>query len=412
MLSEGKHSGRATLVFLGSIFGTIAVSVVACLIIAITLVWLAHHWSHSPWLLAAIGLGMIGMVVAVVWRWWRLPAERRFRFSLRGMLVGITVFALWLGVIGVDLLRWGRQATAVVQLYGHGIILPSATLMVPFRDMTGVDVRADAGISALLDHAGSFAGLQWADFRGGGVTDAGLVRVAELERFPKLRSVAFSNCNITDAGLERLAEWKALEEVTFLGCGKITDAGLQHLVDLPRLREVNLMSPSISDGGIAWLQSMPNLQRVHLHETKATEAGVHALYEALPDCFVTWDRASFPGVGQIRQIEVWTKDGNERQLAAIGDRERVAPIKEWFEQYMQRVRNGVWRCDFAEDRGKTRLSVRFEGGHRRLCEIELGNGVYLSPWGGAQTMSSVDDEEIRTLLGVDVTDWHFGGAVE
>ncbi len=373
------------LVFLGSILGTIAVSTVACLVIAVTLAWLMRNWNPATWLLVAVGLGMIGMVVAVVWRWWRLSVERRFRFSLRGMLVGIAVFALWLGVIGVDLLRWGRQVTAVVQLYGQGVVLPSATLMSPFNDMTDVDVLADGGVSALCDHAGSFADLQWAEFRGGGVTDAGLTRVAELERFPKLRLVCFNNCSISDAGLERLAGWKALEVVAVHGCGKITDVGLQYLVDLP------------------------NLQRVELDGTNVTEQGINALCETLPDCLVIWDEVFCPAISQVRRIEIWSKGAPSRQVAVITEVERIESIKKWIDQAT--LFPDGWQRASDDGLPGNSLSVRFVGRRRRLCEIGLGNGMFLSIWRRYRTLAVAEDEEIRVLLGVDATDWNTGGAV-
>jgi Leucine Rich Repeat (LRR) protein len=381
-LTEGQHFRKATLVFLGSILGTMVVSVVACLVIAATLAWLMRNWSPATWLLVAIGLGMIGMMVAVVWRWWRLSVERRFRFSLRGMLVGIAVFALWLGVIGVDLLRWGRQVTAVVQLYGQGVVLPSATLMSPFNDMTDVDVLADSGVSALCDHAGSFADLQWAEFRGGGVTDAGLERAAELGRFPKLRSVAFTNCNITDAGLERLAEWKALEVVAVHGCGKITDVGLQYLVDLP------------------------NLQRVELDGTNVTEQGINALCEALPDCLVIWDEVFCPAISQVRRIEIWSKGAPSRQVAVITEVERIGSIKKWIDQAT--LFPDGWQRASDDGLPGNSLSGRFVGRRRRLCEIGLGNGMFLSIWRRYRTLAVAEDEEIRVLLGVDAGDWDTG----
>ena len=86
-------------VFFGAVLGTTAVSVVASLVIVATLVWLVRQWGPAPWVIWGAGLGLIGSVAGGIWRWWRLPAERRFRFGLRGMLVGITVFAMWMGVV-------------------------------------------------------------------------------------------------------------------------------------------------------------------------------------------------------------------------------------------------------------------------------------------------------------------------
>ncbi|NLS93644.1 MAG: hypothetical protein GXX96_15905 [Planctomycetaceae bacterium] len=89
-------------VFLGSVVGTIVAFLAACFFVVTTLIWLVRQWAPDPWFVWAVGLGLIGTAMVFIWRWWRLPAERRFRFSLRGMLVGFALFALWIGTAGIE----------------------------------------------------------------------------------------------------------------------------------------------------------------------------------------------------------------------------------------------------------------------------------------------------------------------
>ena len=405
------------LVFLGSVLGTVGAACVACSLIVATLGWIVLRWCPAPWVLWAIGLGLAAAVGVAIWRWWRLPAERRFRFSVRGMLIGVTLVALWIGLIGVELLRSGRQAVVVRELAGRGAVVQYYGWD-DRRELVGRIFRCDPhfkvrwicitrnqGLSALLEHADDLPDLDCVTFEGANVTDASLAHAEELNRFPKLSQCLFNSCQVTGAGLERLAALRTLEAVSLYDCGKVTDSGVAHIAQLTQLRELRLADIPISDAGMVQLRNMPNLSRLILRQTEVTEEGILALCEGLPDCLVTWEKAWFPVVSQIQEIEIWTRESPQQQLATITDRERIKTIKEWLDQYNERFYGTGGHFQHLRD---TSLSVRFEGRRRRLCEIGLGNGMYLSYWGNRHQMPSADDEEIRGLLGVDGADWNTG----
>jgi hypothetical protein len=439
------------LIFFGSILGTLVAFLVACFVVVTTLIWLVRQWEPAPWMVWAVGLGMMGAAVAVIWRWWRLPAERRFRFSMQGMLVGITLFALWFGTAGMDLLRWGRTAAVIRDLWGHGVTVEYhdyAQPRGPLRDLSrrrfgydlfegvhAVEIHRDQGLAALLEHKDDLPDLEYVSFWDGRVTDDGIAGVKGLNEFPNLRVGFFSGCAITDSGLEGLTDWQRLEELHLYDCAKITDAGLTHLQDLPNLRLLTLAQENngkmpvtdaglahvaglhqlqqlwivripVTDDGIAQLQDMKSLESIHFMQTKVTEEGVNAVCEALPDCLVSWENAKFPALCQIRQIDIWKVEPEESLLATITDVDRVAAIKEWLdEDGKQRYLGSEWGRDGS---GGTNLSVRLEGHRRRLCEIGLGNGVYHSAWGDYCRLSPEAEEEIRGLLGVDAAEWRTG----
>jgi hypothetical protein len=442
-------------IFWGSILGTAVAILVACLAVVMTLFWLIRTWHPAPWVVWGVGLGLAVASVAVIWRWWRLPAERRFRFGMRGMLVGMTLFAVWFGVVGIEVLRWAREGAAIMELAGHGVRVDYYETVGPSWPKTGtrlgynpfvtvdaVDIHGDQGLAALLKHADVFPDLEYVNFWGGRVSDAGIAGVKGLNQFPNLRVGFFSGCAITDSGLERLADWQKLEELHLHNCAKITDAGLAHLHGLPnltflrllqenagtmpvtdagleyvaglhRLQVLMIVSIPVTDDGLAQLHGMPNLERLFLRRTKATEEGVRGLCEAMPDCLVNWEEARFPALCQIRHVEIWQTKPEERLLATIRDVDQIGAIKAWLDE------DGKHRyLDMGGGRGKWRdgaggacLSVRFEGHRRRMCEIGLGNGVY-SSWGRHCHMMTTDEKTIRALLGVEVTDWYVGGAVE
>ncbi len=442
------------LIFLGSILGTLVGFLVACFVVVTMLIWLVRQWEPARWVVWAVGLGMMGVAVGVIWRWWRLPAERRFRFSMRGMLVGMMLFALWTGTAGTDLLRWGRTAAVIRDLWGRGVTVEYndyAQPRGPLRDLSrrrlgydlfegvhAVEIHRDQGLAALLEHKDNFPDLEYVSFWDGRVTDAGLARVEELSGFRNLwMGLQISGCMITDSGLEGLTDWQRLEELHLYNCAKITDAGLTHLQDLLNSRVLTLAQENngkmpvtdaglahvaglhqlqqlwivripVTDDGIAQLQDMKSLEYISFRQTEVTEEGINAVCEALPDCLVSWENAKFPALCQIRQIEIWKVEPEERLHATITDVDRVAAIKEWLdEDGKQRYLGSEWGRDGS---GGTNLSVRFEGHGRRMSEIGLGNGVY-SRWGSHRPMLAAEEEELRALLGVDAGDWNADGAV-
>ncbi len=466
-------------VFLGSIFGTVIALLAACFVVVTTLIWLLRQWEPAPWLVWAVGLGLTGAAVAVIWRWWRLPVERRFRFSMRGMLVAMTLFALWFGTAGTDMLRWGRRTAVLADLFGHGVTVdyyyhwprePLVDLSLQllgydlFKEVPGIEIRRDQGLAALLEHADDFPGLEQVNFWGGRISDAGLARVEELNQFPELRWGLISGCMITDTGLERLTTWKRLEGLNLHNCAKITDAGLAHLKELPNLTDLTLLQENagtmpvtdaglahvadlqqlqrlwiaripvtdaglahvarlsqlrhlmisgipITDDGIARLRSLKSLESISLRNTQVTKEGVNALCERLPDCLVTWgDEIRFPAVFQIRRIEVWDDDPEDRLLTTITDIDRIAEIKEWLDDNHARLQGILsqnrmhWKNE-ADGHTGACLSVRFEGRNRQMTAIRLGNGIYETTWGSYCHMGAAAEKQIRVLLDIDQADW-------
>lgn len=399
--------------FVGSILGTMAASFVACLLILASLAWIVLRWCPAPWVLWTIGFGLSAAVVAAVWHWWRLPADRRFRFSLRGMLIGVMLLALWLGLIGGELYHGARQAAMVRELAERGVIkqqfdyderrqLVSRVFgSDPLLQVRWICITRNQGLPAILEHADELPDLDCITFEGAGVTDAGLAHVEGLNRFPELWQGLFTSCNVTGAGLEKLTTWRTLRLLSFYDCRKVTDADMRRMASLSQVRELRINDIPIGDAGVAELRDMPNLEHLGLRKTKVTEVGVRGLCEALPNCLVTWEHASLPAVSQIQQIEIWTRESPQRLLATITDRERIQAVKQWLERCIQQFAH----VGFSQPRD-TSLSVRFEGTRRRLYEIGLGNGMYLSHWGSHCPMPPAEDEEIRTLLDVDAADWN------
>ena len=424
-------------VFLGSILGTMAVFLVACFFVLTTLIWLVRQWEPASWVVWVVGLGLMGGVVGIGWRWWRLPVERRFRFSLRGMLLGITLLALWFGTAGVDFHEWSPRNRARWEVFEAGGVVEAmpqrrsghswarywlfrSTGYDPWWKPNDADIRSDRAMSVLMKNATELPDIERISF-GGTVTDASLAEVGGFEAFPKLWFCQVKSPLVTNAGLKHLGECDNLRGVNLDGCGRVTDAGLAHLVGL-NLELLLLRSMSITDAGLAHvgrihrleyleieapvtdagllqLHDLEKLWRIHLSNTRVTEQGYLALWEALPDCRIIWNEESFPQLSQIERIEVWHSESKGRRIVTIVDRDRIVAVRSWLRTYEARSEpKSGWKWTDYDGASGARFVLRFAGPQRTLWEVVFGNGVYHTNEFVYRPLLPADEDALCKLL--------------
>lgn len=250
---------------------------------------------------------------------------RRFRFSLRWLLVFMGLLAVLLGIVGQRVVdaRKQRELIFLIQEYGgenhHEMNFTSeAERTIRFgnlefdprlpgplwlRRLVGDEyfVRVEEAFfdkqshRVLDDHA--FAelvrklssrglrrprGLVFCELP---ITDASL---AELTAFPELTSLHVIDCpGVTDAGLEHIQSLTKLRRLDLRGSA-ITDHGLKCLAGLSELRELSLQQTAISDRGMQTLVDLRRLEWLGLAGTSVTSGGRQILRQHMPDCEVTW----------------------------------------------------------------------------------------------------------------------------
>lgn len=248
------------------------------------------------------------------------PKRRWFQFSLRTLLVFMTVAGFGLGYIGYERRLAQQQHESEAALSKQGIKLLGfrkdyrAGLL---RRILGDDsagrkqlvvIRPGlaASLPAVMDQVianlaqlpnakslvfedtqigdeelGHFRWLthvQHIRLNQTQVTDLGL---QELRAFKSLRQLNVMGTRTGDAGLEEIARHQDLETLG-IGGTKITDAGLRELQSLSKLKWLNLANTGVTDKGLEELRAFPALQELVLRRTLVTDAGVQQLQRALP----------------------------------------------------------------------------------------------------------------------------------
>lgn len=245
----------------------------------------------------------------------RLPTRRRgwARFSLRTLLVLLTLGCVWLGV-HVERARRQQHTIAWVNSvqgrtfyeYQHGypdwrsypgvqddpppgpawlraylaqdyfsnvvwIDLPSADLILsPKRRLANIHDHDLARLASFRQ----LSNLQIS----ARITDRGL---AHLSRLTNLQRVSIAHATITDAGLQQLRNLRQLKALCIYGPDTtgITDRGLAALEQLTDLRELRLLGTYLTDSGLKYVKRLSKLESLDLYGSLISDAGIKELGE-------------------------------------------------------------------------------------------------------------------------------------
>ncbi len=184
--------------------------------------------------------------------------RQRCRYSLRQLLIAITLIAIFLGFFSQSLLqaRKQRQVVATINQLG-GVVLYKIDDHGDGWSQTESVVLLPSWLPSVLGED-VFANVGHVDLDGRSVRDADLQPFGDV--FKDLEHLTLNNTQITDAGLEHL---KGLSNLFFLRLNstQITDVGLVHIEGLTKLRWLDLGNTKVSAGGVKKLQqALPNCQ--------------------------------------------------------------------------------------------------------------------------------------------------------
>ena len=178
------------------------------------------------------------------------PRRRRFRYSLRTLLLVFVAISVGLGWFTARMKEAKRQRAAVSTIV-------SLSGLVVYDDQPE-DLTAAPTTSPV---PGWLRNLLGEDFF-----------------HTAVHVVAFN-----DASMEAVRELPEIRRLDFVG-GPATDAGLVHVRRLSRLEKLNLSDTQITDAGLEHLQGLTQLRELCLRGTRVTKEGVSTLQQTLPRC--------------------------------------------------------------------------------------------------------------------------------
>ena len=194
------------------------------------------------------------------------PLKRRFfRYSLRTLMLVVTVFCVWLGVTAKRA-RDQRSAVEVIEALGGEVEYEHEPKRTPYEG--GFIVWGNPNT---VNRAPP--GPEW--LRG----------LIGDEYFFSVRLVRLSRTTTDDASLAAVARFADMKSL-LLDDTRVSDAGLEHLKGLVNLRELNVIDTLITDAGLEHLRGLTSLRLLQLQHTKVTEDSARDLAAALPECTI------------------------------------------------------------------------------------------------------------------------------
>ncbi len=199
------------------------------------------------------------------------PRRRWFQFSVRSVLIAMTLFGVWFG-LRMDRAR--RQQKAVAVLRERGGVLYESQFQCE-------------GLSARFGKAAPW-GPKWLraivgdDFfdrvRAAWLTESpNDDDLTYLRDLPDIESLIISSNYVTGKGVEHLQGLTSLKEL-ILGRNKLTDADLAHLEPLQELRYLNVLC-SMSDRAVESLAALKNLEELYIYDAAVSSTGRHTVHE-------------------------------------------------------------------------------------------------------------------------------------
>ena len=196
-----------------------------------------------------------------------------FQFSLRGLLITVTLCAIACSWLGVRLrhAKQQREAAAEIEKLGGKISWSEPSGTEWERSLLGDDFFQD---------------VEFVDLQHTRVTDEDLVCLKPMRH---LKCVNLCWTTITDDGLQHLNGLEQLEYL-YLSWTCVTDAGLERLKGIRKLRVLHIDSlTEVTGAGLENLKQLNHLQELSLSGTLVEDADVEKLQKALPNCKIWRD---------------------------------------------------------------------------------------------------------------------------
>lgn len=229
-------------------------------------------------------------------------SRRWLQFSLRGFLLAMTAFAVWLGLVAEKAERQ-KEAVALLEEWGATIHYehewqgphkpPNPTAQPPgspwLRRLLGAHYFDTVVNVELVSGDRQLTAVEMALARQGKVpgpprllvlTDADFAALGHLPHLRRLKVIA--DLNVTPAGLRNLEsltrlEMLILDNTSGKATGGVTDDTLRFVNRLPRLSRLDLEGHPITDVALTRIRWPFGLTRLNLSGSKITDTGLERL---------------------------------------------------------------------------------------------------------------------------------------
>jgi Leucine-rich repeat (LRR) protein len=224
-----------------------------------------------------------------------------FRYSLRSLLIFVTIVGCALGWLGMKFREAKKQENAVRSIRKIGGI---AKYDYEFSPSVGEPPNLARRVPKwLCEKMGEdlFENIYEVDLSGHTVTDADMETLGQLVQ---LRRLWLDDTDVTDVGVEQIKNLHQLEDLS-LRETKVTDSGLERLKRLNALRDLDLTSTRVTDAGLEHVRGFTKLEMLWLRQTNVTDVGLACLkgLDQLQGLYLDGTRVSDAGLGNLTGLK-------------------------------------------------------------------------------------------------------------
>lgn len=225
---------------------------------------------------------------------------RHSRFSLRALLVAVTLSALPAAWVGMQLRAQRDERATLSQLAKFDWVhyrwdVPDVSPLrwlqplrkrCPFlKRVVYLSIGDEQFSDADLPMLDIFLNLRDLSVSGPQITDRGLRSIAR--RHPRLCRLSLLNCNVSDGGLaplKNLSELKTLR--IYQGEGGLTDACVPSIAECTQIEELSMFGTDITDSSLCHFALMPCLRNLDLSYTNCTDDAILKFEKRNPQIMV------------------------------------------------------------------------------------------------------------------------------
>lgn len=213
----------------------------------------------------------------------RAPRRWGLRFSMRSLLIAVTIFCVALGW-RLNRARQQREAVKAIKEAGGWVYYDYQTYD---PNTAEFDLKAEPWEpewlreSVGIDFWHDVIGLNMSYHEEGGKrrdNKQSPVNISgHLARLPRLKFLALTKHSVDDAGMQYVSRLKELEALFYWDADGVTDVGARHLASCPRLSYLFLESTDIGDAGLQSLAKLEGLEALVLPGNNITDEGLASL---------------------------------------------------------------------------------------------------------------------------------------
>ena len=229
--------------------------------------------------------------------------RRWFRFSLRAMLLVVTLVAIWLGIT-VNQIQTQRAAVRQIQAAGGNVMFDYHNVA-PRTISTSGRPRGPEWLRKLfgpelfdrpvwvtlfdppdehwVDGVVQLPSIKYLLLSGEHVTDENVARLSGMTNLWELHLIQSS---ISDEALRTVGQLSSLRWLT-ITTAKISDTGIADLQGLKNLEELRISNVRLTDAAVAPLSMLKNLSKLEMSKTGLSAEGLRQLRDALTSCQIS-----------------------------------------------------------------------------------------------------------------------------